>query len=246
MKQKILYITYILIFFVTWHVIGRNDTANFFISRPNDTAIYISENYDHLLLSFFITAGEAMAGLIIAIALSYLSAVTCLFFPLVMRPLKSLFVITQVLPIITLAPLFIALFGMGMLSKIAMVSLMCFFPVFMSLMSGIDEVRSQSDEFLDMYDAPLGFKLRNIYLPLSLPSTFVGVKVATTMAVLGAIVAEFLGAYYGLGKNLYIAPKQANAELMMASAALTALMGMVLFRAVELASSRMLFWKRET
>jgi ABC-type nitrate/sulfonate/bicarbonate transport system permease component len=152
-------------------------------------------------------------------------------------------VVTQVLPIITLAPLFIAVLGMSVPSKVAMVAIMCFFPVFMNLMKGIEQTRAMADGFLSLYAAPMRIRLPRVYLPLALPSAFVGIKIATAMAVLGAIVAEFLGAYYGLGKNLYNAPKLANAELTMISAILTAAMGAAVFKVAELTERRLTGWE---
>jgi NitT/TauT family transport system permease protein len=131
---------------------------------------------------------------------------------------------------------------MGIPSKIAMVTIMCFFPIFMSLIEGIHRVQIYADKFLDLYQAKKTYRIFNLYIPLSLPSVFVGIKVAATLAVLGAIVAEFLGAYTGLGKNLYRAPKLANAELMMASAILTAIMGMIILKTVDILQRILTKW----
>ena len=237
-------IIYICIAIIIWHVVSYDQTINFFVSRPMDTLQYAGENLPTLMRAFFTTLFEAAAGLVLAVIFSYLIGGFSILFPPLLKPAKSLFVVTQVLPIITLAPLFIALFGLGVWSKVGMVSVMCFFPVFIGLVSGIAAVKERSDDFLSMYNTPIKSRILRVYLPLSLPDVFVGLKVAATMAVLGAIVAEFLGAYYGLGKNLYRAPKLANAELMMSSAILTALMGTVLFRLIEFLERRIVVWEK--
>ena len=226
-----------------WHLLSLNATVNFFISSPWDTVQYAGANAEGLVTALGVTLVEATCGLIVAVTASFGFAVLCTLRPFLLRPARAGFVVTQVLPIITLAPFFIAVLGMGVLSKVAMVAIMCFFPVFMNLMKGIEQTRAMADGFLSLYAAPMRIRLVRIYLPLALPSAFVGIKIATTMAVLGAIVAEFLGAYYGLGKNLYSAPKNANAELMMVSAILTAAMGAAIFRIAELMEQRLTGWE---
>lgn len=232
-----------LAFLGVWQLLSMNSEVNFFISNPIDTARYAATNAEALGIAFTITFGEAACGLAVAVAASLCFAVLCTIQPLLLRPTRAAFVGTQVLPIITLAPLFIAALGMGIPSKIAMVAIMCFFPAFMNLMKGIEQTQASSDDFLSLYAAPLHLRLLRVYLPLALPNAFVGIKIAATMAVLGAVVAEFLGAYYGLGKNLYRAPKLANAELMMISAILTAVMGTIIFKAVELTERRLTEWE---
>lgn len=228
--------------FLFWYYVGGNTTINFFISDPISVYEYIQEQHIELLKAFFITFSEAFFGLSLAVILSYVFGVICVYVPSLLVPVRATFVVTQVLPIITLAPLFIAVMGMGVLSKIVMVTIMCFFPIFMSLIEGIHRVKIYADDFLDLYQANNTYKIFNLYIPLSLPSVFVGIKVAATLAVLGAVVAEFLGAYTGLGKNLYRAPKLANAELMMASAMLTAIMGMIIFKVVDILQRTLTKW----
>ena len=233
----------LLVFLAAWEALSLSPDVKFFISSPADTAKYAVNNSEALAIALMTTCAEAACGLLVAIAASFAFGILCTIRPLLLRPTRAAFVATQVLPIITLAPLFIAVLGMGILSKIAMVAIMCFFPAFMNLMKGIEQTQAEADAFLSLYSAPLRFRLIRAYLPLALPNAFVGIKIATTMAVLGAVVAEFLGAYYGLGKNLYRAPKLANAELMMISAILTAAMGSAIFKVVELAERRLTGWE---
>lgn len=238
--MKIILTTFAL--FLLWYVLGMHPTFHFFISDPISVFLYFVGNYKQLTLAFFTTFFEAAFGLLLAIISSYFFAIMCQYFPRLLSHIRGIFIVTQVLPIITLAPLFIILFGMGIISKMAMVTLMCFFPVFMSIVDGMNRVKYRAEDFLELYGATPKYRIFKVYLPISLPTVFIGIKVAATMAVLGAIVAEFLGAHSGLGKNLSVAPKRSEAELLMASAILTAMMGVAIFKIVSLTQRYLTKW----
>ena len=152
-------------------------------------------------------------------------------------------VTSQILPMITLAPLFIVIFCMGLLSKIAMVVLMCFFPIFINFSAGVKSVSPNILALLYLYDTGRTFRIFRILIPLSLPHVFIGLKVSTTMAVMGAVVAEFMGARTGLGKNLYLAPKSSQPELMICSSGLVIFLGLFLFKSVAFVERRICKWQ---
>ena len=131
---------------------------------------------------------------------------------------------------------------MGLLSKIAMVVLMCFFPIFINFSAGVTSVPQTTHDLLYIYNSGKIFKIFKVIIPLSTPYIFTGLKVSTTMAIMGAIVAEFVGAKDGLGKNLYLAPKNANPELMICSIVLTTLLGWCLFKIVEITEKKVGYW----
>jgi len=181
-----------------------------------------------------VTFFEAVAGLAIATGFSFAMMILCFYKPKVMDFVLPLMVTSQVVPLIVLAPFFIILLGIGLSSKIAMASLMCFFPIFVSFAQGYKAISHNIHELMHIYNAPLKFRIRNVYFPLSMSSIMAGLKVSATLAVIGAIVAEFNGAEVGLGKNLYLSAKRLEPELMMSSLLLSTVIGFVLFNAIRL------------
>lgn len=233
MNKNIQYLIVTIIFLVTWeYAASSSSTIQYFVSSPTASFEFAKRNYVNLFNSTVTTALEAIVGLVIATIFSFTIMIICLIYPKVLKIILPFFVTSQVLPIITLAPLFIILFGMGIMSKIAMVVLMCFFPIFINFSAGVNGISNDTKELLYTYDTDKYFTIFHIILPLSTPNIFTGLKLGTTMAMMGAIVVEFLGAIDGLGKNLYLAPKNSKPELMVCSIILTVFLGWVLFKIV--------------
>jgi len=228
----------LITFVIIWEIAAYNSsTINYFVSSPLLSIEYASTHYVEILHAALITSLETAIGFTIAIIISFTIMFVCLFYPPIYDFLLPVFVTSQILPIVTLAPLFIIIFGMGILSKIAMVALMCFFPIFINFSAGVNAVTKNTKDILYIYDASKVFTIFRIITPLSTPYIFAGLKVSTTMAIMGAIVAEFVGARDGLGKNLYLAPKNSQAELMVCSIVFTIFLGWFLYKVIELFES---------
>ncbi len=241
--KKIIILGFIIALFVFWEVAASNSSrVKYLVSSPSASFDYAVNNYNNILTSTLVTSTEAVSGFLIAIAFSFIIMLVCLIYPASLKIVLPIFVTSQVLPIITLAPLFIILFGVGLLSKIAMVVLMCFFPIFINFTAGVNSISQNTNELLYVYNTSKVFKIFKVIIPLSTPYIFTGLKVSTTMAVMGAIVAEFVGAKDGLGKNLYVAPKNSLPELMICSIILTTILGWLLFKVVELVEKLMGKW----
>lgn len=235
MKKWMPYLLLSVSLFALWHYFGSyNQTVRLLISSPMLVAQYFIENTTDLITATKITLLEAIAGLIIATIFSFGMMILCFYKPKLMDFILPIMVTSQVIPLIVLAPFFIILLGIGLSSKVAMAALMCFFPIFVNFALGYKSINHNIHELMHIYNAPLWFKIKNVYFPLSLSSIIAGLKVSATLAVIGAIVAEFNGAEVGLGKNLYLSAKRLEPELMMSSLILSTLIGFLLFSIIRL------------
>jgi NitT/TauT family transport system permease protein len=224
---------------VLWQIAAEGDQdIYFFISSPLACLTYAIDHPGALGQSTLVTTCETIAGFLIAAVLSLACMIGCLYWPKGLRTVLPIFVASQIVPLVTLAPIFIVLFGMGLASKIAMVALMCFFPIFINFSAGVTAVPIQVSELLYVYNASSTFKIFGIIIPLSLPHIFVGLQISTTMAVMGAIVAEFMGARDGLGKNLYLAPKSSEPQLMICSITLVFILGFSFYKFISFLERR--------
>jgi NitT/TauT family transport system permease protein len=133
-------------------------------------------------------------------------------------------------------------FGIGIKAKIVMAALMCFFPLFINFLSGYISIPRTTNDMLYLYAASTWFKIIRVNIPLALPSIFAGLKISATLSVIGSIVAEFNGADYGLGKNLYLAAKRLEPELMMTSILLTSLLGGIMYGTMWLLERKLGKW----
>lgn len=230
MRKSLIYGVSLLLIVVVWEFFGKsNQTVRLLISSPSLIYEFFIKNTNDLLFATKVTFMEAVIGLIIATSFSFLMMIICFYYPKFMDYILPVMITSQVIPIIVLAPFFIILMGIGLASKIAMAAVISFFPIFVNFAQGYRTIERNIHELMYIYNAPLSFKIKKVYFPLSMPSIMAGLKVSATLAVIGAIVAEFSGAEVGLGKNLFLSAKRLEPDLMMTSLILSSLLGGILY-----------------
>jgi NitT/TauT family transport system permease protein len=146
------------------------------------------------------------------------------------------------IPKIAIAPLLVIWMGFGQGPKVAMVVLICFFPIVISTATGL---KSTPAEFVDLARSLAASQLQQfvkVRFPASLPYVFVGLKVAITLAVIGSVVGEFVGATEGLGYVIVASGQNANTSLAFAAIVLLSLLSIVLFYALVLAERLLVPW----
>jgi len=239
MKNRILYILLSVLLLIAWQYFGStNQTARLLLSSPSLVVEYFGEHYASLLQATQTTLIEAVSGLLIATVFSFGVMILCFYKPKLMDFVLPIMITSQVIPLIVLAPFFIILMGIGLGSKIAMAALMCFFPIFVNFSQGYKAISQNIHELMHIYNADTWTRIRNVYFPLSMPSIMAGLKISATLAVIGAIVAEFSGAEIGLGRNLYISAIRLEPEMMMSSLILSSLLGLAFFGLIKLIERR--------
>lgn len=243
MKNKFLYIVIGILLLIAWQYFGStNQTTRLLLSSPSLIVDYFGENYCDLLKATLTTLIESISGLCIAAVFSIGAMILCFYYPRLMNFIMPVMVISQVIPLIVLAPFFIILLGIGLVSKIAMAALMCFFPIFVNFAQGYKAISPNIHELMHIYNASTWTRIRQIYFPLSMPSILAGLKISATLSVIGAIVAEFSGANIGLGKNLFVGALRLEPELMMSSLLLSTLIGLGLFGIIKYFDNKFLKW----
>jgi len=232
-----------VVFLVVWQVTCKRDAdLRLFFSTPELTARYVYSHLRDLTADSLYTSLESLAGFAIACIVSWTLIFPCFYFRSLLRRILPPVVASQTVPLITLAPLFIVVFGIGFASKALMAALLCFFPLFVSLANAYSSTPRELREMANLYNSPVLTRLRLIELPLALPGVFSGLKVSVTLSVVGAVVAEFNGSSLGLGRDLFVAAKRLDAELMIGSLALTTALGLLLYSGVAAAERRFGFW----
>lgn len=154
-------------------------------------------------------------------------------------------IVLQVTPRVALAPVFLTWFGFGMSSKILLAATICFFPVFINSVTGLRNVDPQAMELFRSLDASRGQLFWHLTLPTALPVVFAGLKTAMTLALIGAIVAEFVGASAGLGLLINTYNFQLSTDYTFAVILLLALIGLFFYGAMELLDRKLIFWSEE-
>jgi NitT/TauT family transport system permease protein len=194
--------------------------------------------YEHL----WVTVQEVLAGFGIGVILGF-SLGALLGLSKFAREVSYAYIVAfQGLPKIVLAPVFITAFGFGMMSKIVMAVAISFFPLLINTMSGLMTVDTEAIQLMRSLTA----SRKDIFLKLSvmhaLPSIFAGVKTSLTFALVGAIVGEFVGARSGLGFLLAGYSYQLQVDRVWAITIILALIGIVLYVAIEWVDRKVVFW----
>jgi NitT/TauT family transport system permease protein len=165
----------------------------------------------------------------------------------VFRPFRLAFypliVTFQITPRVALAPVFLTWFGFGITSKWVMAATICFFPVLINVVLGLKTVDKNAHDLMRSFGASRWEEYRKLTLPSSLPAIFAGLKVAITLALIGAIVAEFVGATEGMGVMI----KTFNFQLQVADGFAVifalAIIGLILYGITEFLESKIVFWR---
>ncbi len=142
---------------------------------------------------------EAAIGLVIAAVLAVILAILMDRFPHFKSSIYPILVVTQTVPVIVLAPLFIIYMGFGMLPKIVTVVMMCFFPIVVPFADAMGQTNTDQLNLLKSFGAGTLKQYRMVKIPSALPSLFSGLKVAATYCISGAVVGEWISSKAGLG-----------------------------------------------
>lgn len=189
------------------------------------------------------TMTETLAGFLIGIVTAWVLGTLLGMSDLARRALYPIVVAFQITPRIAFAPIFLTWFGFGLESKIVMAATICFFPLLLNVLVGMETVDRDARTLMRSFGASRWQEYRELTLPASLPLILAGIKNAVTLALIGAIVAEFVGASVGMG----VLSKTFSFQLDVASsfAVIIALMffGLVLYGIVELIDKKLVYWR---
>jgi ABC-type nitrate/sulfonate/bicarbonate transport system permease component len=169
------------------------------LPAPTAVVAALVTNANDLAVNTWQTVLETVIGLALALLVGFGFAVCIDLSPLARRAIYPLLVVSQTIPLLALAPLLVLWFGFGILPKILVVALVCFFPI---VVAGVDGFRSTDPELIRLFRTFGAGKwtiFTRVRLPGSLPSLFSGIRIAVTYCVIGAVWGEYVGAQYGLG-----------------------------------------------
>ena len=235
---------FLIIVLVIWEALVRGlDIQPWLVPAPS--AIWVAFVETRHLLGEHIakTLSEVVAGLALAILTGILSAAALDFSPSLRRIIYPLLVLSQTIPILALAPLLIIWFGFGLLPKVIVVTLFCFFPIAINTGDGL---RAAEPEYIDLFRSMGATRWqiwRHVRLPAALPYFFSGLKIAATYSVTGAVVGEWVGASSGLGIYLLRSSASFKTAQVFTAIAVISLLSILLFIAVFLLERWLTPWR---
>lgn len=211
---------------------------------PQDVYESFATGWSQLLYHTSVTMSEALLGFALATAFGYALAVAFILFKPVEAALYPFAIGLKAMPLVALAPILVVWLGQGLGSKVVMAALVAFFPILVSSVDGLNSMDRDLVRLFDGYRASKWQRLRLLQIPASIDSTFSGLKIASTLAVVGAVIAEFTGASAGVGFLIKLGAYNLDTPLMFASVFCIGIAGILLFALVSLLHSRAMYWRR--
>ncbi|MAF34947.1 ABC transporter permease [Candidatus Woesearchaeota archaeon] len=226
-----------------WELIVRVFAVPAYLFPPPSLVVQALQDHAATLAQHFgITMLESVLGFGMGSLLGIVLATVFFHVRAVKESTYPLAIAIESTPTVALAPLLILWFGNGIWAKVAASALLCFFPVLVGCMKGFNAV---PPEAVDLFNSMGGSKAHiftKLRFPHSLPYLFAALKVASSLAVIGAIVGEFAGADKGLGYVIVTSGYLLETPTMFAAILLTSVGGMLFFGLVALLDKKILHW----
>jgi ABC-type nitrate/sulfonate/bicarbonate transport system permease component len=236
-----------LVSFAIWEVVVRAARVQAFVLPPPSSVVreLVAEPavFARALLS---TVGEAAGGLVMAAAVALVFAVGAVHSRLFDRVVTPLVVVSQTIPVITLAPLLILWFGYGALPRVVVCALVAFFPMAITILEGLRSTDPDLLLLLQSVDASRWDVFWRVRLPNAGPFLMAAVRTGVTLSLVGAVVAEWTGAGHGLGYLVLSANSRLATAQALAAVLVICLLGLAAYGGVGILEGRIGWWKRTT
>jgi NitT/TauT family transport system permease protein len=215
---------------------------SYLLPPPSNVAVRLWTDFPQILSHTITTTGEILLGFGLAIVVSIPMAALLAQSQLAERFLHPILVLSQTIPKVAIAPLLVAWFGFGLTPKILIAFTMCFFPIVVDALTGFKSAPAQLRWLALSAGATRWQTFVHFQVPSALPHIFAGLKVASTLAIVGAVVGEFVAADRGLGYQLIVANGALDATLSFSILVVLSVLGAALYGLVDLFERLLLPW----
>jgi len=216
-----------------WHwLCVRFEISTTVLPRPGLVLQAAIERYDLLLAESWVTLKETVYGFVLALALGIPIAVAITGSKTLNLMFYPILIALQSVPKIALAPILLVWLGTGLESKVAIAWLVAFFPIVVDTAAGLQSTPRELLELARSLRASRWQVFSKVQFPAALPFIVTGSKVAVTLAVIGAVIGEFVGSSEGLGYLLLAATSQINSPLAFAALFALAALGILVYLVV--------------
>lgn len=222
------------LFIALWYAVHfwLNEDYRFLLPTPDAVLAALSENRDALTRAALNTTRGALLGFALAIAVSFTSALVLSLSSLVRVSLYPFLMLLQMTPVIVVAPILILWVGAGLKSVVVITFLICFFPLVVNTTQGLISTDRNLIELFQMWRASRFQQLWLLRVPAALPYFFTGLRIAATLAPIGALVGDYTagssaGDGGGLGFQALIYSSQAKYAALFGTAAVTCALGFI-------------------
>lgn len=235
----------VVVLLVVWEaVVDLGIVENYLLPTPIQVVEALIDDIELLASHAATTIVEAMIGLLIGVVLGFIFAVLMDSFEVFYLAFEPLMTISQTIPTVAIAPLLVLWFGYDMAPKIVLVVISTFFPLTVSLVSGFKSVDPDVIDLMRTMNASNWQIFWYAKLPAAAEQFFSGLKISATYAIVGAVIAEWLGGSSGLGVYMTRVRKSFAYDRMFASIIIISALSLVLMKLVELLQRACMPWTR--
>lgn len=217
---------------------------NFMLPSPVEVVQALVSDFALLAQHSAITIAEAALGLCIGVAVGFIFAVLMDRFETFYLAFEPLLTVSQTVPTVAIAPLFVLWFGYGLLPKVLLVVLTTFFPVTVALASGFRSVDTDTIDLMRTMRASQWQIFRYAKMPAAMDQFFSGLRISATYAIVGAVISEWLGGFWGLGVYMTRVRKSFSYDRMFAVIIIISALSLLLMKGVDVLEQLCTPWKR--
>jgi putative hydroxymethylpyrimidine transport system permease protein len=214
----------------------------FLVPSPSEIAQSLWADRSLLLDNGWVTLQEVLAGFALSVAAGVAFAVILHLSPTLRRAFYPLLVASQTVPIVVVAPILVVWLGFGIGPKLAIIALICFFPITVNTLDGLRSVDPDLTKMMRTLDASRWQTFRRVEAPTALPYFFSGAKIAVAVAVIGAVFGEWAGSSSGLGHLIQQASAQLQTARTFAAVVVLSALAIALFGLLAVIERRVAWW----
>ena len=229
-----------------WQLVSSLDSVDdLTLASPGETLRALSDDRELLADNARVTLVEVLLGLAISVAAGLAFAVAMHLSRALRDAAYPLLIASQAVPIVVLAPIFVLAFDYGIGPKLAIVALICFFPITVNVLDGLRSVEPELLKLMRSMGASRLRTLRTVELPAAMPFFFSGLRIAASVSVIGAVFGEWAGADKGLGRLVLLGNNQLQTPRVYAGIVILTAMAVSLFALAALAERLACPWTRQ-
>ncbi len=249
MRRWLSPVAIVLILVGLWQVAASYDVIAsalhiepFLVPSPSDIARSLWTDRSLLADNGWVTLQEVLAGFAVSVAAGAGFALVLHLSPTLRRAFYPLLVASQTVPIVVVAPILVVWLGFGIGPKLAIIALICFFPITVNTLDGLRSTDPDLVKMMRTLDASRWRTLLGVEAPTALPHFFSGAKIAVAVAVIGAVFGEWAGSSSGLGHLIQQASAQLQTARTFAAVVVLSVLAIVLFGLLALLERRVAWW----
>ncbi|GIP14497.1 nitrate ABC transporter permease [Paenibacillus montaniterrae] len=232
------------VIFTVWELIVRFELVySWLIPSPLGVLKEMAIGWERLLEHWLATMQLTVLGFLGGAVCGILLGMVLHFVPLVRQAMYPVLILSQNIPVIVIAPILTMLLGFGLLPKVLLIILVCFFPICIAMLGGLAQVDQGLRNYMGMIGSSRWQQFVHLELPSSLGSLFSGLKIAASYSVLSAVVAEWLSPKVGLGGYMILSSRGYMPERVFAAVLLIVLTSLLLFWLVSLVERLLVRWR---